>query len=630
MPPRKRMLHQAQRLQRATAARYRAPPAAFASATSESALEALVDAVTFTPKAPAAHMQNWAGTFSSDAPTHDGAFSTLDRRVLAPHTVEQVVAIVELARRRRIPLRAVGRLHSPSDLPFSLGWTIRTDELCGVISVDHDALRVRALAGTYIHTLNAALARHDPPLGVHNLGSISEQTIAGLVSTASHGSGAAFPVMSADVLALDIVCPLDSGAQVLSCSRTERPELFNASLCGLGATGVIVGVTLSVEHAFRLRQVCEDASIDALLGPPPADLAAAAEASDVLATRSAPEFYTHPHWLGVLLAADLPLPAYAAVTPPRSQGAEHIYPFAPVAPSPAPASAPAPWAADDVQRRIDALVHSAEHVRFLWSPHAERVIIDRASRTDAPAELAGRLSAAYSAGVLQLTQLLLWASRYHRAWPGVASRVAHRLSHPRLPRLPREPDAAPGGLAPLETTSSVSVRVDDAPAIFNFDCLFPQYTVEYAIPHEYTGAALVALRTWLDLEHARDDGVRTHFPIEVRFVDADGIWMSHCYGRRTCFIGLVQYRPYHLPVRYRRLFARFERLMRAFDGRPHWAKTHSMYRADLAPSYPHLDDWLRVVAAHDPAHLLVNPYVARHLFDEHASGRQSVFQKSRL
>ena len=115
----------------------------------------------------------------------------------------------------------------------------------------------------------------------------------------------------------------------------------------------------------------------------------------------------------------------------------------------------------------------------------------------------------------------------------------------------------------------------------------------------------------------------------MRFVDADGIWLSPSYGRRTCYIGLVQYRPYGWPVRYRRLFARFEALMRQFDGRPHWAKTHTAYRPELLTRYPHLPDWLRTVTTYDPQRLLVNPYVARHLLDEHAAGRQGTFRRRR-
>lgn len=614
------------------------PPPAFAQAVSTSALEAIVAPIAVPRSASAAHFQTWGRVYHSDASTHDGAFSHTERRVFLPNSVEQVVAILELARRggshgtEPISVRAIGRVHSPSDLPFSLGWSIRMDELQGVVQVDTDALTVTVLGGTYLETINKLLAAHDPPLGMHNLGSISEQTIAGVISTATHGSGIHFPVLSANVRQMELVCALPTGTTVVTCSRTERPDLFNATLCGLGATGIIVSVTLSVEHAFRLEQVTEDAPLDLLLGPAPARLSLQPE---ILAREAYSTFTKNPAALGVLLAAGVPLPpAPHYVPPPKSRAASEIYPFAPADQVPVQ---PVDWntgvETQRVQRRIEELVNSAEHVRLLLFPQAEMVTISRARRTDKPAEPQSVAQAIYFRAVhYHLTQALLFGARFHHTLPPRVARAVYRLTHPRPPAEPREPGSAPPapGIEPLSTSSALSVRVDDAPNVFNFDCLFPQYTYEYAIPYEYAGAALCALRTWLDEEHARDDGVRPHFPVEVRFVDADGIWLSHCYGRKTCFIGVIQFRPYGLPSSYRVLFQRFEALMRQFDGRPHWAKTHTSYRAELKERYPHFDDWLAVQAAYDPERMLVNPYVARHLLDEHGAGRRSVFRKSRM
>ena len=634
----KHRLDQRQRATPGIGARCAHPPSAFAQSVSTSALEAIVAPIELAHDAPAAHFRNWAGVYHSDAATHDGAFAHTQRRVFAPHSVEQVVAIVELARRggargsTPIPVRAIGRVHSPSDLPFSLGWSIRTDELQGVVHIDSDACMATMLAGTYLETITRVLAQHDPPLGLHNLGSISEQTIAGVISTATHGSGIHFPVLSAHVERLELVCPLQTGAQVVTCSRTERADLFNASLCGLGATGVIVSVTLSVEPAFRLEQITEDVPLHVLLGdtPPPSSLQ-----PEILAREPYTTFTHNPAALGVLLAAGVDLPAAPAyVSPPRSASPSDVYPYVPVE---APSVQPVDWNAGEatraVQQRIEALVSSAEHVRLLIFPQAEMVTIDRARRTEKPADAPSAASALYHRVVhYHLSQFLLFSARFHAGLQQRVARWIYRWTHAAPPKVPREAGAAPpvAGLAPLSTSSAVQVRVDAAPNVFNFDCLFPQYTYEYAIPYEYAGAALRALRAWLDEEHARPDGVRPHFPVEVRFVDADGIYMSHCYGRKTCFIGIIQFRPYGWPTSYRRLFQRFEALMRQFDGRPHWAKTHTSYAVELAQRFPHLGDWRAVQAAYDPHQILVNPYVARHLLDVHSAGRVSLFKRSKL
>jgi L-gulonolactone oxidase len=83
------------------------------------------------------------------------------------------------------------------------------------------------------------------------LGSISDQTLAGVVTTATHGTGVNFTCISAYVLALTVLL---ADGSIVDCSRTQRSELFMASLCGLGATGIVLRVKLQVEPAFRLRE----------------------------------------------------------------------------------------------------------------------------------------------------------------------------------------------------------------------------------------------------------------------------------------------------------------------------------------------------------------------------------------
>ena len=59
--------------------------------------------------------------------------------------------------------------------------------LRGIVGVDHDAMTVTALAGTPLHELNRALERLG--LSLHNMGDIDEQTVAGAISTGTHGTG---------------------------------------------------------------------------------------------------------------------------------------------------------------------------------------------------------------------------------------------------------------------------------------------------------------------------------------------------------------------------------------------------------------------------------------------------------
>jgi L-gulonolactone oxidase len=84
-----------------------------------------------------------------------------------------------------------------------------------------------------------------------NVGSISDQSIAGVISTATHGTGTTFKSISTHVLELGML--LADGSRVV-CSRCKNEDLFLATLCGLGITGLIVTVKLQVEAAFRLKE----------------------------------------------------------------------------------------------------------------------------------------------------------------------------------------------------------------------------------------------------------------------------------------------------------------------------------------------------------------------------------------
>ena len=63
--------------------------------------------------------------------------------------------------------------------------------LSGIVAVDRDAMTVTALAGTPLKVLNAGLERLG--LSLHNMGDIAEQTLAGAISTGTHGTGGVTP-----------------------------------------------------------------------------------------------------------------------------------------------------------------------------------------------------------------------------------------------------------------------------------------------------------------------------------------------------------------------------------------------------------------------------------------------------
>jgi len=76
------------------------------------------------------------------------------------------------------------------------------------------------------------------------------QTIAGAISTGTHGTGAKLGCLSTFVAGLTLVT---GTGEVITCSADQHPDIFHAARVGVGALGVISEVTLRCVEAFTLR-----------------------------------------------------------------------------------------------------------------------------------------------------------------------------------------------------------------------------------------------------------------------------------------------------------------------------------------------------------------------------------------
>jgi L-gulonolactone oxidase len=151
----------------------------------------------------------------------------------------------------------VGSGHSFTDIAVTDGLLLRPDRLVGIRTVDRDAMTVTALAGTPLHVLNDRL--HGLGLALHNMGDIDRQTVAGAISTGTHGTGGRWASLSAQVAGLEVVTADGSIVQASPGGRGLEADLFAAARVGLGALGIVTAVTFRVEPAFELLAVEEPA-----------------------------------------------------------------------------------------------------------------------------------------------------------------------------------------------------------------------------------------------------------------------------------------------------------------------------------------------------------------------------------
>src|SRR5918996_1164108 len=100
-------------------------------------------------------------------------------------------------------VRAAASGHSFTDIACTDGVMLRLERLNRVLDLDRASGLVRVEAGISIHALAQAL--HTYGLAMENQGDIDRQTLAGAISTATHGTGARFRNLSAQVESAELV-----------------------------------------------------------------------------------------------------------------------------------------------------------------------------------------------------------------------------------------------------------------------------------------------------------------------------------------------------------------------------------------------------------------------------------------
>lgn len=224
---------------------------------------------TSDPHTSAAAWRNWAG----DERCTPAA-------ILHPTSLEELSSAIERAGREGRRVRVAGAGHSFPDIACTDGLMLKLDRLAALIDVDRSSGLVRVQAGITIHELSLRLAEHG--LAMANLGDIDVQSIAGAISTATHGTGAKLGNISSQVRALTLVL---ADGSTLECSAEQEPEVFRAARVGLGALGVIAEVTLQCVPAFTLRGIDAPAPLEETL----------AGFDELVRTNDHFEFFVFPH-----------------------------------------------------------------------------------------------------------------------------------------------------------------------------------------------------------------------------------------------------------------------------------------------------------------------------------------------
>ena len=213
--------------------------------------------------------RNWAGNQKASPVSID-----------APRSVAELAALVASASEQGQKVKAVGSGHSFTSAAATNGRMIRLENLSGILHVDRATCRVTVGAGTRLSELNTLLDAEG--LALANLGDIAYQTVAGAISTSTHGTGKALTGLAGQVVAMKLVNGL---GEIIECSQSVNPHIFDVARVSVGALGVITEYTLQAVPSFRLRALEQPMRLDVVLE----------NAHDLASTNDHFEFFWIPH-----------------------------------------------------------------------------------------------------------------------------------------------------------------------------------------------------------------------------------------------------------------------------------------------------------------------------------------------
>jgi FAD-linked oxidoreductase len=172
-------------------------------------------------------------------------------RIARPGSEQELAAVVAAAGR----VKVAGAGHSFTDIACTDGVMVDMSRMSRVLGVDDREVTVEA--GITLRELGPALAARG--LALENQGDVDAQTVAGAISTATHGTGARFGNISSQVTALRLVT---ASGEVVELRGGD--ELLAARV-SLGALGAISAITLRCVPAFTIHRVDEPRPLDEVL-----------------------------------------------------------------------------------------------------------------------------------------------------------------------------------------------------------------------------------------------------------------------------------------------------------------------------------------------------------------------------
>lgn len=178
-----------------------------------------------------------------------GSVRATPRRIASPASEGELASAIAEAKANHQSVRTAGSGHSFVPLCPSDDLLLSLDRLQGIVFIDQQAREATIWAGTKLHQIGQPL--WDAGLALENMGDIDRQSLAGAISTGTHGTGPGLGNLATQVVAMRLVTAND-GIVDVDATSTQLP--LTAARVSLGLFGVLSQIRLRCLPAYHLHE----------------------------------------------------------------------------------------------------------------------------------------------------------------------------------------------------------------------------------------------------------------------------------------------------------------------------------------------------------------------------------------
>ncbi|WP_020529829.1 FAD-binding protein [Flexithrix dorotheae] len=191
---------------------------------------------------------------------------------IIPQSIDDIVTVIKKAESENKRIKAVGSGHSFSDVALPKEYLVNLKKINKALKLpsflrDTNQLLVHVEAGMTIQKFNKIMDKKEG-LCITNMGGIDEQTLAGAISTGTHGTGMDLPSLPGLVRSILLVTIGGKKLRIEPENGISDPnkhdekdvelkqndQLFYSALVNLGCFGIVYSYILGMERMYYLKE----------------------------------------------------------------------------------------------------------------------------------------------------------------------------------------------------------------------------------------------------------------------------------------------------------------------------------------------------------------------------------------